>query len=85
MTKLDWTNTDASNQPDYASEAFEQLAAAFAIYKQAWADHCPVGKRPVFSVRTNGKGELQIGVALANGSSKNESLSVWLERNKFRS
>ena len=85
MTKLDWTNTDSTNQPDYAAEAFTMLAEAFQIYKQAWVDHAPQGKRPVFSVRTNGKGDLQIGVALANGTAKKESLADWLERNKFRS
>ena len=85
MTKLDWMNTDASNQPAYAEGEFMVLEDAFKAYKAAWAAHCPQGKRPVFSVRTNAKGDLQIGVALANGSNKNETLAQWLDRNSFRS
>jgi hypothetical protein len=84
-SKLDWNNTDASNMPDYASEAFGMLVDAMTIFEKAWADHAPVGKRPVFAYRKDAKGQLSVGVALANGTSRKETLAQWLDRNKFSS
>ena len=82
--KLDWFNGNANNQPEYAQEAYTMFVEEYTIYKQAWIDHAPAGKRPVFSVRSDSNGGVNVSVALANGTAKKESLADWLERNKFK-